>query len=259
MSRRTAIEPPATSLREAWEAEARSWIAWARAPGHDSYWRFHRDAFLAGLPKPPLRVVDIGCGEGRLPRDLKAMGYEVVGIDGSATLVAAAREADPAGTYLLADAAAIPLPDESADLAVAFMSLQDVDDLDAALREAARILVPGGRLRLATVHPLNSAGLFTSSEPDAIFEIAGSYLEERRYADTFERDGLTMTFVSSHRSLERVAGAILAAGLLIDHVAEPEAADMPPGDRWRRLPLFLHLGAVKPPTPANPAAPSTSA
>jgi hypothetical protein len=39
----------AVTLRDAWEAEARNWIAWARTPDHDSYWQFHRDAFLEGL------------------------------------------------------------------------------------------------------------------------------------------------------------------------------------------------------------------
>jgi SAM-dependent methyltransferase len=246
MSRRTPIPPPDSTLREAWEAEARRWIAWARTPGHDSYWQFHRDAFLAGLPAPPRRVVDIGCGEGRVTRDLKRLGYEVIGVDASPTLVAAAREEDPGGEYHLADAAGLPLPNQTADLAILFMSPQDIDDLDGALREAARILVPGGHLRMAIVHPMNSAGRFDSTEPDATFEIRGSYFDERRYADRFERAGLTMTFASRHRSLERVAAAILGAGLLIDRVAEPPATNAAPGDRWRRMPLFLHLGAVKP-------------
>jgi ubiquinone/menaquinone biosynthesis C-methylase UbiE len=234
------------SLRDAWEAEARTWIAWARAPGHDSYWRFHRDQFLPSLPPPPRRVVDVGCGEGRLDRDLKRLGYDVVGVDGSSTLVAAAREADPEGRYEVGDAAALPLPNASADVVTAFMSLQDVDDIDGAVREIARVLVAGGRLRAAIVHPINSAGRFPTRELDAVFEIRDSYFEERRSSDTFERDGLTMTFTSQHRSLERIARAILDAGLLIDHLAEvPDLAD-PPGSPWRRLPLFLHLGALKP-------------
>jgi SAM-dependent methyltransferase len=234
------------NLRDAWESEARNWIAWARTPGHDSYWRFHRDAFLPTLPPPPQRVVDVGCGEGRLPRDLKRLGYDVTGIDGSATLIAAAREADPDGRYEVADAAALPLPDASADLVTAFMSLHDIDDLEGALREAARILIPGGRLRTAIVHPIASAGRFPSREADAVFEIRDSYFGERRSNDTFTRDGLTITFASQHRPLERVARAILDAGLLIDHVGEvPDTSD-PPDTPWRRLPLFLHLGALKP-------------
>ena len=234
------------NLRDAWEAEAGNWLAWARTPNHDSYRHFHRDAFLAGLPTPPLRVVDVGCGEGRLVRDLKARGYDVIGVDASPTLVAAAREADQAGEYHLADAAALPLPDASADLVTAFMSPQDIDDVDGALREAARILVPGGHLRMAIVHPMNSAGRFASRDPDAVFEIRGSYFADRRYEDTFEREGLTMTFASVHRSLGRVARVLFGAGLLIDHLAEPPDTSQPIGSRWRRLPLFLHLGAVKP-------------
>lgn len=234
------------SLRDAWEAEAERWIAWARTPGHDSYWKFHRDAFLPSLPPAPRRVVDVGCGEGRLPRDLGRLGYDVIGIDGSATLIAAAREADPGGRYEIADAAALPLPDGSCDLVTAFMSLHDIDDLDGALHEIVRILVPAGHVRAAIVHPINSAGRFSSREPDAVFSIRGSYFEERVSGDTFERDGLTITFASRHRSLERMARAFLDAGLLIDHVAElPDSSD-PPGSPWRSLPLFLHLGAVKP-------------
>jgi SAM-dependent methyltransferase len=234
------------TLRDAWEDEARNWIAWARTPGHDTYWRFHRDVFLPSLPPPPCRVVDVGCGEGRLARDLKHLGYEVVGIDASPTLLAAAREADPGGTYELADAAALPLSDASADLVTAFMSLHDIDDIDAALREVARVLVPGGRLRSAIVHPINSAGRFPTRELDAVFEIRDSYFEERRLSNTFESDGLTITFTSQHRSLERIARAILDAGLLIDRVADVADLSDPAGSPWRRLPLFLHLGALKP-------------
>jgi SAM-dependent methyltransferase len=235
------------TLRDAWEAEARNWIAWATTPGHDSYWKFHRDVFLPSLPPAPSRVVDVGCGEGRLPRDLKRLGYDVVGVDGSPTLIAAAREADPEGRYEVADAASLPLADASADLVTAFMSLHDIDDIDGALREIVRVLVPGGRLRSAIVHPINSAGRFSTREPDARFEIRGSYFEERRSNDAFERDGLMITFASMHRSLERVASAMLDAGLLIDHVVEvPDWSD-PEGSPWRRLPLFLHLGALNPP------------
>jgi SAM-dependent methyltransferase len=234
------------TVRDAWESEARNWVAWARAPGHDSYWRFHRDRFLELLPAPPARVLDVGCGEGRLPRDLKGAGYDVVAVDGSATLIEHARRADPDGDYRVADAAALPFADRSFPIVTAFMSLQDMDDSDGAMREMARALEPGGRACLAVVHPINSAGQFEDAAPDAPFVIRGSYFEPRRYADTVERDGLTMTFTSYHRPLQAYAAALEAAGLLIERLVEvPDTSD-PPGDRWRRLPLFLHVRAAKP-------------
>src|SRR3954468_19061006 len=88
-----------TTMRTAWEANAEEWVAWARKPGHDSYWQFHRDVFRNLLPPPAGRAVDVGCGEGRLPRDLKSWGYDVVGVDGSPTMIRYAREADPDGEY----------------------------------------------------------------------------------------------------------------------------------------------------------------
>jgi ubiquinone/menaquinone biosynthesis C-methylase UbiE len=145
-------------LRDRWETHANEWISWARAPGHDSFWRYHGDQFLQLLPPPERLTIDIGCGEGRLARYLKYLGHAVVGIDASPSLVAAARAVDPSMEILLADAAALPLADECADLAIAFMSLQDIDAMPTAVGEAARILRPGGRFCLAIVHPLNSAG-----------------------------------------------------------------------------------------------------
>jgi SAM-dependent methyltransferase len=234
------------TLRDAWEAEARNWIAWARAPGHDSYWQFHRDRFLALLPPAPASLLDVGCGEGRLPRDLKGLGYRVTGIDGSRTLIDHAIEADPEGDYRVADAAQLPFPDASFQLVTAFMSLHDVDDLDGVAGEMARVLDSGGQACMAIVHPIASAGRFESRTPDAAFVIRGSYLEARRYADDIERDGLRMRFSSIHRPLQDYAASLASAGLLIERLAEIADSTDPPGDRWQRLPIFLHIRAVKP-------------
>jgi SAM-dependent methyltransferase len=69
--------------------------------------------------------------------------------------------------FRLGDAAAIPLEDASVDLAIAFMSLQDVDAMPLAMKEVARILEPRGRFCLAIVHPINSAGHFAQRTPDS--------------------------------------------------------------------------------------------
>jgi ubiquinone/menaquinone biosynthesis C-methylase UbiE len=238
------------TLRQAWEANARDWIRWAREPGHDSYWQFHRDAFFELLPPVPgALTLDLGCGEGRVARDLKARGHRVIGIDGSQTLVDAARAEDPSGEYLVADAAALPVDAATVDLVVSFMVLHDVDDLDAAVRECARVLRPGGRMCAATVHPLNSAGHFKGESDKSPYVITGSYLSEFRYEYAASRHGLGMTFHSRHRPLETMARAFEQAGLLIEAIREPPArwADPMAGGakRWQRVPLFLHLRAVK--------------
>lgn len=234
-------------LREDWDAEAEAWIAWARKPGHDSYWQYHRDQFLPLLPEPGRLTVDLGCGEGRLTRELYARGHHVIGLDGSPALGAAARTVEPSIAVCVSDAAKVPLGDASADLVVAFMSLHDFDDMPAAIGEAARVLEAGGRLCLAIVHPINSAGLFEEPAADARFVIDGDYLGTFAYADKIERDGLAMTFHSLHRPLEAYFFALEAAGFLVETLREPRVPDhailADRHRRWQRLPLFLHLRA----------------
>jgi ubiquinone/menaquinone biosynthesis C-methylase UbiE len=236
-------------LSEAWDQESQRWAKWAREPGHDSYWRFHRDQFLQLVPTPGNLTVDIGCGEGRVSRDLKALGHQVIGIDVSPTLVNLAKEADPAGRYLVANAAAIPLESSCADLAIAFMSPQDIDDIDTAFAEASRILIKGGRFLIAIVHPINSSGRFSTEDEDSEFVIAGSYLDEFRYSDNLTRDGLEMTFHSQHRPLERYSRALESTGFLMEAIREhpvPDGAETSLRTRrWRRLPLFMHIRAIK--------------
>jgi len=119
------------------EDRAADWIRFARAEGHDAYWAY-RDAFFELLPPPPARALEVGCGEGRVTRDLRGRGYEVTGLDVAPTLVEAARDADPSGTYVVGDAAALPFDDASFDLVVSYNSLIDVDDMPAAVTEAGR-------------------------------------------------------------------------------------------------------------------------
>jgi SAM-dependent methyltransferase len=231
-----------------WQAE--DWLRWARAPGHDSYWYF-RDAFFdAIVPGPGRLTLEIGCGEGRVARDLAARGHRVVALDASPTLVASAAAADADGRYLVADAAALPFGDERFDLVVAYNSLMDVDDMPTAVAEAARVLEPRRPLCVCVTHPTADAGRFQSKEPDAPFVIPGSYLGRHRVEEPFERDGLQMHFTGWRYPLEGYARALEDAGLLIERIREPAApltalAARAGYERWARLPNFLHLRAVK--------------
>jgi len=199
------------------------------------------------LPAPGRRTLDVGCGEGRLTRDLKTRGYNVIGLDSSPTLIAAARELDPAIDLRVGDGCAIPLGDAAVDLAIAFMALHDMDAMPKVVRELARVLEPGGKLCFAIVHPINSAGKFEGQTADAPFVIPSSYLGEFRYEDSVERDGLTITFRSMHRPVEIYFRALEDAGFLVEALREPavpeHAITSDATRRWQRLPLFLHVRA----------------
>jgi SAM-dependent methyltransferase len=243
---------PRVSLRAAWDEQAEAWTRWARKPEHDSYWRFGREAFFELLPSPGRLTLDIGCGEGRVSRDLKTLGHRVVSIDASWRMVQAAASAAPDIPVVVADGAALPLVAGCSDLVVAYMSLHDMDDMQQAVMEAARVLQPGGRLCVAVVHPINSAGHFESLEPDSAFMIEGSYLEAHPYASRVDRDGLSMTFSSHHYPLGTYFEAMQAAGFVVEALREVPvgvaSSDAPRHERWRRLPLFLNVRAVKPKT-----------
>jgi SAM-dependent methyltransferase len=234
-----------------WEAEAANWIQWARAPEHDSYW-FYRDSFFDQIVPPPgHRTLEIGCGEGRVARDLQDRGHKVVGIDTSPTLLRHARASDPAGRYVRGDAITLPFADGAFDIAVAYNSLMDVDDMPAVVQEAARVLEPAGRLCISVTHPVSDAGRFAGKELDAPFVIEGSYLGRRRFDEAFERDGLTMTFRGWCYPLEAYAWALEEAGFLVERIREP-AASQEAMDRfgeaerrWQRIPLFLQVLARK--------------
>ena len=220
-------------------------FAGRREPGHDSYWLFRRNRFLELLPPPGSLTVDVGCGEGRLSRHLKELGHTVLAVDRSPTMVRRAREVDPELDVREADAAALPLEDGAADLVVSFMSLMNTDDLVGAVREAARVLGPSGRYCAAIVHPLNTAGAFTSHQDGAPFVIEGSYFERTQKEVPVERDGLRMTFLDAHRPLEDYFQALEAAGLVVERLREiPDTSDSEGAPRWRRVPLFLHIRAL---------------
>jgi SAM-dependent methyltransferase len=231
------------SLADAWERNATDWIRWAREPEHDSYWRFHRDRFFELLPKPGRKTLDIGCGEGRVTRDLRAVGHDVVGIDLSDTMIAAAREADPGEDYVVGNAESLPFPDGHADLVISFMSLMDVDDMPGAVHELARVLEPGGRAVVAVVHPINSGHVWEDKRTEGRLLMADDYFERRRNSDEIERNGLTMTFESRHWTFEDYVESMIGAGLVLEALREVGEPGHP---RWSRYPLFLHLRALKP-------------
>jgi SAM-dependent methyltransferase len=231
-----------------WEEQAEAWIAWARST-NDSYWSY-RDSFFQLVPSAGDHTIEIGCGEGRVARDLAARGHSVVGVDAAPTLIEAAAAADPAGEYLVADAAALPFEDASFDLAVAYNSLMDTDDMEGAVREAWRVLRTGSRLCVCVTHPVNDAGRFEPDTGDGAFRV-DLYRGRRRYDEVWERPGVSMRSVGWCYPLESYTRALEDRGFLIEAIREPSApaervAARPKALRRLRIPNFIMLRALKP-------------
>jgi SAM-dependent methyltransferase len=228
-----------------WEPDAEAWVAWARAPGHDAYW-YYRDAFFDGVVPPAgRRTLEIGCGEGRVARDLAVRGHGVVALDTSQTLLRHARQEDATGSYVLADGGTLPFPDRCFDIAVAYNSLQVVADMTRTVSEAARVLDRGGRFCVCVAHPLTDLGHFSSDDDDARLLMRPAYFENERVEDTVTRNGFKMTFRGWTYSLEDYSLALEAAGFRIELLREPRPIESDRYRRWRRVPMFLQLRAVK--------------
>jgi SAM-dependent methyltransferase len=227
------------SLSDAWERHAARWERWTRVVGHDVYYeQLNWPAFQALVPPAGDRTLDVGCGEGRAGRALAAGGHRLAGIDSSPTLVGLAREAGGYDELVCGDAAKLPWKARSFDLAFAFMSLHDMDDLTGAVTEIARVLEPGGRFCLAIVHPLNRA-------PEALDD----YFDEHRFADELELDGLRMIFEGIDRPLEAYTRALSRVGFLIEELREPKPATAalaaaPALAMAAKRPYFLHMRCV---------------
>ena len=121
----------------------RSWAAWSRA---------------LGLLLPPLRVADLGCGDGYLTIEVAAWARDVVAVDCSKPVLArAAAVARRRGasniTWKHGDIDALPIDDVSVDLALLSQTLHHAADPELVVREATRIIAGGGRVLVLDLAP----------------------------------------------------------------------------------------------------------
>ncbi|THF69425.1 methyltransferase domain-containing protein [Deinococcus sp. Arct2-2] len=113
---------------------------------------FQSSADLASAwlePQAGERILDVGCGTGELTRRIAESGAEVVGVDASPDMIAAARAGSSlAGlTFEVVDAHALAYPDEF-DAVFSNAALHWMKPLDTVFAQVADALKPGGRLVL---------------------------------------------------------------------------------------------------------------
>ncbi|WP_194927923.1 class I SAM-dependent methyltransferase, partial [Catenulispora pinisilvae] len=118
-----------------------------------------------------------------------------------------------------ADATRLPFADEAFDIVCsAYGAVPFVADSAAVMREAARVLKPGGRWVFSVSHPIRWS--FPDDPTEAGLTARDSYFDRRPYVE-FDERGLA-TYAEHHRTLGDRVREIVAAGLRVVDVVEPE-------------------------------------
>ena len=142
-----------------WDDNAQAWIKMVREDLIPSRVAVTNNAILASIAsRAPHTVLDIGCGEGWLCREVKIrIGSETVGLDGSASLIAAALEEEPTGVYAQASYEALignewpePCWEGTFDVIVFNFALFE-NEISPLLKAAATRLAPQGAILIQTL------------------------------------------------------------------------------------------------------------
>jgi len=220
--------------RKNWEENAAAWTVLSRA-GFDVYRdAFNTPAFLMMLPEVVgLKGIDLGCGEGYNTRLLIDRGAQITGLDHSGAFVkAAARKGCSA--FVQGDGRALPFRSGSFDFATAFMSLMDMMDVPAVLREVARILRPGGFFQFSVMHPCFSPpwrkNLRDASGQTRAIEV-GAYYDEGPRTESWLFSSAPpeiraahkpFTIQSVHLTLSSWFAVLRETGFTIEDLREPK-------------------------------------
>jgi SAM-dependent methyltransferase len=197
MSERSRV----SEQRELWSSNPRDWAEIAEPQNHQLF----NELLDQTDTGPGTRLLDIACGSGYAVALAAARGAEVTGVDVTPALLEIARERTPTGTFLEGEMDALPLPDSHFDVVTSVNGFQFALDPRTAFAEAARVLVPGGRLAAATF-----------AEPERN-EGTALHLAMKALIDEPADDGYAPYALSSPGGLPRMLDA---AGMKLTSVGE---------------------------------------
>ncbi|WP_088318536.1 class I SAM-dependent methyltransferase [Kineosporia sp. R_H_3] len=192
------------------------------------------DARLLGDPAALAgrRVLEVGSGAAQCARWLAARGADVVALDLSMGMLAEGRrlgtpgpagrtDARPVG-LVQGDARVLPFADASFDLAFsAYGAVPFVADPQRVMADVARVLRPGGRWVFSLTHPVRWA--FPDDPSEHGLTANRSYFDRTPYVE--EDDAGEVVYAEHHRTLGDRVRDVVAAGLVLEDLVEPEWPD----------------------------------
>jgi SAM-dependent methyltransferase len=181
------------------------------------------------LGRGPGECLDLGCGTGLHFATLLELGWRVTGVDVSVDqLRVAAGRGDGRVELVRADAAVLPFEDGRFDAVAAVFVHTDFEDYEAALRESARVLRPGGRLVHIGLHPCFVGPFSRYVGPDQPPELHAGYRDTGWTRDgPGLGQGLRRLVGTRHLPLADLLNATIASGLTLEHFEEPGETDYP--------------------------------
>ena len=184
------------------------------------------------------RVLEIGAGAGQCARWVRAAGGEVVASDLSAGMLRQGLALHVAGAgglpFIQCDGRELPFAEGSFDIVfTSYGVVPFVADSDLVMREAARVLRPGGRFVFSTTHPFRWA--FPDDPGSGGLTVRHSYFDRTPYVE--QDSSGRATYVEHHRTLGDRVREIHAAGLELVDLVEPEwpAGHEDPWGGWSPL------------------------
>jgi 2-polyprenyl-3-methyl-5-hydroxy-6-metoxy-1,4-benzoquinol methylase len=252
-------------VRELWNDNAADWSLGVSQEWDYFRANFHDIHFVPLLGKlSGTQVIDLGCGEGCLARRMAMMGAQVVGVDISDELISLARKATSESldiTFIQSTISDLSkLVDSKFNLATCVMVLMDTPSLEPIFREAARVLLPGGRLVFSVTHPIwdRSEMQWVDSDPVPVLQISDyfsskAWIDEWSFCPPLGQPAQSRAFriATFPHTISDYFNAAASAGFHLQRVLEPKPTMTGNSERdlvlarWQRIPFYLIASFIK--------------